>query len=60
MPTPGCSAALTALTAAGFGLTVVSIRLVPLVAEVVGWRHAFLLLVPGPVIGALAMLRTRS
>ncbi|MFS8102295.1 MFS transporter [Lentzea alba] len=52
--------ALTALTAIGFGLTVVSIQLVPLLAEVVTWRYAFLLLVPGPVIGALAMLRTRS
>ncbi|HEX8867941.1 MAG TPA: MFS transporter [Lentzea sp.] len=52
--------ALTALTAIGFGLTVVSIQLVPLLAEIVTWRYAFLLLVPGPVIGALAMLRTRS
>lgn len=48
------------LTAVGFGLTVVSIQLVPLLAEVVTWRYAFLLLVPGPVVGALAMLRTRS
>jgi MFS family permease len=52
--------ALTALTAIGFGLTVVSIQLVPLFAEAVTWRYAFLLLAPGPVIGALAMLRTRS
>lgn len=52
--------ALTALTAVGFGLTVVSIQLVPLLADVVTWRYAFLLLVPGPLIGALAMLRTRS
>ena len=47
--------ALTAQTAIGFALTVVSIQLVPLLADVVGWRFAFLLLAPGPVVGALAM-----
>lgn len=47
--------ALTAQTAIGFALTAVSIQVVPLVAAVVGWRFAFLALVPGPVIGALAM-----
>ncbi|RAS65029.1 hypothetical protein C8D87_105524 [Lentzea atacamensis] len=52
--------ALTALTVVGFGLTVVGIQLVPLLAELVTWRYAFLLLAPGPLAGALAMLRTRS
>ncbi|GAA1210088.1 MFS transporter [Prauserella alba] len=47
--------ALTAQTAIGFALTVVSIQVVPLAAAVVGWQFAFLALVPGPVIGALAM-----
>jgi MFS family permease len=47
--------ALTAQTALGFALTVVSIQLVPLLADAVGWRFAFLLLAPGPVVGALAM-----
>jgi MFS family permease len=47
--------ALTAQTAIGFLLTVVTIHLVPLAAGLVGWRYAFLLLAPGPVIGALAM-----
>jgi MFS family permease len=47
--------ALTAQTAIGFGLTVLSIQLVPLVAAGVGWRFAFLLLAPGPFIGAVAM-----
>ncbi|GAA2359891.1 MFS transporter [Saccharopolyspora halophila] len=47
--------ALTAQTAIGFGLTVVSIQLVPLLAAGVGWRFAFLLLAPGPLIGAVAM-----
>ena len=47
--------ALTAQTAIGFLLTVVTIHLVPVAAGLVGWRYAFLLLAPGPVIGAVAM-----
>lgn len=47
--------ALTAQTAIGFALTVVTIQLVPVAADVVGWRWAFLLLVPGPLVGAIAM-----
>ncbi len=47
--------ALTAQTAIGFLLTVVTIQLVPVVADLIGWRYAFLLLAPGPLIGAVAM-----
>ncbi|MFC5995506.1 MFS transporter [Pseudonocardia hispaniensis] len=47
--------ALTAQTAIGFLLTVVSMNVVPLLAAQLGWRYAFLLLAPGPVLGALAM-----
>jgi predicted MFS family arabinose efflux permease len=47
--------ALTAQTAIGFALTVVTIQLVPVLAGVTGWRWAFLLLAPGPLIGALTM-----
>jgi MFS family permease len=47
--------ALTLQTSLGFLLTMVSMRLVPLIAESVGWRWAFLLLVPGPWLGAAAM-----
>ena len=44
----------------GFGLTVVALWLVPLFAAWIGgWRWAFLLLVPGPVVGAAAMLALR-
>lgn len=44
----------------GFGLTVVAIWLMPHFAALVGgWRWAFLLLVPGPAIGAAAMLALR-
>lgn len=52
--------ALSAQTAIGFALTVLSIQLVPLLAQVTGWQYAFLLLVPGPVIGATAMALFRS
>lgn len=48
--------ALTVQTAAGFLLTVVTIQLVPIVADLVGWQYAFLFLAPGPLIGAAALL----
>ncbi|WP_234393107.1 MFS transporter [Streptomyces pactum] len=47
--------ALTAQTAIGFALTVITIQLTPLLAEAAGWRYAFLLLAPGPLAGAVAM-----
>lgn len=49
--------ALTLQTCAGFLLTMASLRLLPAVAAIAGWRWAFLVLVPGPVLGALAMRR---
>jgi MFS family permease len=47
--------ALTMQTCSGFLLTMVSIRLVPVVAQTVGWQWAFLCLAPGPFIGVLAL-----
>jgi MFS family permease len=47
--------ALTAQTGIGFLLTVVTIQLVPIAAELIGWHYAFLILAPGPLIGAVAM-----
>lgn len=47
--------ALTAQTAIGFALTVVTIQLVPVLAGVTGWQWAFWLLAPGPLAGAMAM-----
>lgn len=52
--------ALTAQTAVGFLLTVVTIQAVPVIAELVGWQYAFLILAPGPLVGAMAMSRYRS
>jgi MFS family permease len=50
---------LTAQTAVGFLLTVVTMQLVPLAAGLVGWQYAFVLLAPGPLIGAVAMSALR-
>ena len=47
--------ALTVQTCSGFLLTMLSIRLVPLVAAQAGWQWAFLCLVPGPLAGAYAL-----
>jgi MFS family permease len=49
--------ALTLQTSAGFLLTMVSMRLVPPVSEMAGWRWAFVFLAPGPILGAMAMWR---
>ena len=47
--------ALTIQTCTGFLLTMASIRLVPVVAQAVGWRWVFLCLAPGPISGAFAL-----
>jgi MFS family permease len=47
--------ALTVQLCGGFLLTMASIRLVPVVAEAIGWQWVFLCLVPGPVAGGLAI-----
>ncbi|MFC8226471.1 MFS transporter [Streptomyces sp. NPDC057287] len=47
--------ALTAQTAIGFALTVITIQLTPVLAEAIDWQYAFLLLAPGPLAGAVAM-----
>jgi MFS family permease len=47
--------ALTLQVSAGFLLTMVSMRLVPELAAAFGWRWGFLILVPGPALGAWAM-----
>lgn len=53
--------ALTAQTTVGYLITVLTIQLVPLAANLTSWQFAFLILLPGPVIGAIAMyLRRRD
>jgi sugar phosphate permease len=47
--------ALTLQTAIGFLLTTVSIQLIPVVVDAVGWRWAFAPLAVGPLLGTLSM-----
>ena len=47
--------AVTAQTAIGFLITVASIRLVPALADQVGWRWAFAVLAAGPALGIASM-----
>ena len=49
--------ALTLQTCAGFLLTMISLQLLPLLAASYGWQWVFVLLAPGPVLGAIAMRR---
>jgi MFS family permease len=49
--------ALTFQTSVGFLLTMVTIDLLPRMADAVGWQYASLLLVPGPALGVVAMAR---
>ncbi len=45
----------------GFTISVVSVWLVPQIVELTGsWRWSFLILVPGPVFGAISMLRLKT
>lgn len=46
--------------ALGFALTVASIRLVPAVADAIGWQAALLPLAVRPILGTVAMLRLRG
>ena len=52
--------ALTAMTALGFLFSVVTIQLLPLLADLTGWRAAVPVLSIGPAFGALAMYRLRT
>jgi MFS family permease len=54
-PADHIGTALTLQTCLGFLLTMVTIELLPRVAEIVGWRYASLVLVPGPLLGIVAM-----
>ncbi|NQV85273.1 MAG: MFS transporter [Rhodospirillales bacterium] len=51
---------LTVQTSMGFLLTLITIHLMPFAVEVLGWRYAFWVLVPGPIFGVWAMVRLRG
>ena len=52
--------ALTLQTCIGFLITTVSIRMMPMLVERVGWEWAFAFLAPGPLLGIIAMVRLGS
>jgi MFS family permease len=52
--------ALTLQTSVGFLLTMVTIEALPRLAQATSWQWASLLLVPGPLLGAWAMLRLQQ
>ena len=52
--------ALTLQTAIGFLLTTISIQMVPMVVDIVGWQWAFVPLAIGPALGTASMLRLRG
>ena len=52
--------ALTLQTCLGFLLTTLSIQMIPVLVQAVGWRYAFMALAPGPVFGVVSMLRLRA
>ncbi len=51
--------ALTLQTSLGFLLTLLTIRLIPALEAIVGWRWSFMVLAIGPLVGILAMLALR-
>lgn len=52
--------ALTIQTSLGFLLTLITIRLIPTLTEIVGWTWAFSFLALGPLVGIIAMGRLRT
>jgi MFS family permease len=58
-PSDYVGTALTLQTSLGFLLTVVTISLLPLAADAVGWRWSMAGLALGPVVGVAAMVALR-
>jgi MFS family permease len=58
-PREGVGTALTLQTSMGFLLTLVTIQLVPVLVERVGWSWAFAILAAGPACGIAAMATLR-
>jgi MFS family permease len=56
VPAHAVGTALTLQTSLGFLLTIVTIQLVPLLAQQLGWRSAFVILAIGPAVG-IALIR---
>ncbi len=56
-PPHAVGTALTIQTSMGFLLTMVTIQLVPILVEHIGWGWAFAVLAPGPALGIAAIAR---
>ena len=41
-------------------MTMISIRLIPVISDKVGWNFAFIILVLGPIFGTISMLKLRK
>jgi MFS family permease len=52
--------ALQVQTSLGFLLTLVTLQLTPILIDKVGFEWVFLLLIPGPIVGIVSMLKLRS
>ena len=52
--------ALTVQTSLGFLLSMITIWLIPLLLEALGWRYVFIVLMPGPAFGIWSMLKLRQ
>ncbi|KAF0249761.1 MAG: major facilitator superfamily protein [bacterium] len=52
--------ALTLQTCLGFLLTMVSIKLIPILVDSIGWKYAFMILAIGPIFGTISMLYLRT
>lgn len=52
--------ALTVQNGVGFAITIASIQLLPVVASSIGWQWTFLVLAPGPLLGAVALRALRT
>lgn len=59
-PSNSVGSALAFQMGVGFSLTIVTIHLVQILAGYFGWHHVFLVLAPGPFLGAWAMLTLRG
>ncbi len=52
--------AVTIQLAIGFFISIITIRLIPLVVDVISWRYAFSLLFLGPLFGAVSLNKLRK
>jgi MFS family permease len=52
--------ALTFQMAIGFLITVISINLIPILQELIGWRWVFAILSIGPILGILSMMKLKK